>query len=107
MADVEQLVDFVVETQKRVGDGPALIDAVVGLGMTTEQAEEVICTVRDAYFRAHMCSIGVRRQNVGGDYETDPLFQAALKRFVASSNREQSAPANPPPAKSKPWWRFW
>jgi hypothetical protein len=103
--DSDQLVDFVIETHKRLGDGKPLVEAVAARGMTVEEAERIVSTVRDAYCRTLLYSAGAPPQNFHGDYETDPIFQAALKRFRASSKGEAPLPASTPPR--KPWWRFW
>src|SRR6476661_4665248 len=92
--DIEQLVSFVIETQKRLGDGSALVDAVAALGMTPEDAAVVVSTVRDAYFRTVLYSSGAQPQNFSGDYETDPLFQAALRRFQATGMGNTPLPAS-------------
>lgn len=80
----EELVDLVIETQKRLGDGPGLVAAIAASGMTPEEAGVVVSTVRDAYFRTVLYSAGAQPQHFNGDYETDPLFQAALRRFQAA-----------------------
>jgi hypothetical protein len=95
--DAEQLVDFVIETQKRLGDSQALVDAVASLGMTTDEADDVVSTVRDAYCRFMLYSAGAQSQNFHGDNEEDAIFNAALNRFLADST----------PQKRKPWWKFW
>jgi hypothetical protein len=105
--DSDQLVDFVIETHKRLGEGKALVDAVASLGMTVEAADVVVSTVRDAYCRTILYSAGAQPQNFHGDYETDPIFQAALKRFLASSKGGAPLPTSAPAQKRKPWWRFW
>jgi hypothetical protein len=92
--DIEQLVSFVIATQKRLGDGPALVDAVAALGMTPEDAAVVVCTVRDAYFRTVLYSLGAQPQNFSGDYETDRLFQAALRRFQTTGTGSNPLPAS-------------
>jgi hypothetical protein len=92
--DIEQLVSFVIETHKRLGDGPALVDAVAALGMTAEEAGSVVSTVRDAYCRTLLYSAGAQPQNFSGDYETDPLFQAALRRFRATGTGGTPLPAS-------------
>jgi len=88
-------VDFVIETHKRLGDSPALVEAVASLGMTAEQAGDVVATVRDAYCRAMLYSAGAQPQNFSGDYETDPVFQAALKRFHPGGGHGTWLPSGP------------
>jgi len=90
----EELVDLVVETQKRLGDGPALVDAIAASGVTPEEAGVVVSTVRDAYFRTVLYSAGAQPQNFSGDYETDPLFQAALRRFRAAGMGDTQLPGS-------------
>ena len=92
--DIEQLVSFVIETHKRLGDGPALVDAVASLGMTAEEAGDVVSTVRDAYCRTMLYSAGAQPQSFSGDYKTDPVFQAALRRFQASGIGGPPLPAS-------------
>jgi len=83
--NIDAAVDFVIENQKRFGDGEELVSAVTSLGLTAEEAERLIRTVRDAYGRFMLMSAGMNARQFHGDYESDPIFQAALNRFLAAS----------------------
>jgi hypothetical protein len=55
----DQLADCIIETHKGLGDGAARVSAVAALGMTSEQAQDGVDTVRDAYERVTLLSAGM------------------------------------------------
>ena len=84
--DCDQLVDLIIEMQKRLGDGDELVAAIASSGITTEDAEYLVSIVRDAHCRSVLVTTVMKADQFHGDYETNPIFQAALKRFLSASN---------------------
>jgi hypothetical protein len=75
--------------------------------MTTDEAYDVVETVRDAYCRTMLFSAGAPPPNFHGDNEEDPIFDAALRRFVADFQGGSSSQRSSTPERRKPWWKFW
>src|SRR4051794_15000098 len=105
--DPAQVVSFVIDAQKRLGDEAQVIAALASLGMTNQRAKIVVETVEAAAGRAFLLSLGMKPGQFHGDLETDPLFQAALARFPAAAKTRTAKPVGPSVQVRRPWWRFW
>lgn len=62
-----------------------------------------------AYARSFVDSVGLPLEKVQSNVDDDPVFKAALRRFMALNEaRRPSTPATKVSAgRSKPWWKFW
>ena len=88
----DELVARIVELNKQINNNrPELLKAVVGMGIRPDHAEEILATIDSAAFRASFQHTGLRHTT---DFEDDPIFVAALKRFGYKGSKKR-------------WWQFW
>ena len=114
---LREQAEFVDQACQRLGDTEALVEEVVGAGLSREDAMAVIDIIRAAYGRVTLYRMGMRPHQFSGDYDSDPLFreavlraEAALPRDTATADRAEPDDrlANPPiqrtEAAEKPSW---
>lgn len=103
----KEVVALVDETRERVGDNEKLPQEIVVAGLTPEEADDAIDTLRSAYFQAAMITAGMTAEQFSSDADDDPIFREALLR--AKSVLRPTAPAAAPGATAakRPWWKFW
>jgi hypothetical protein len=59
-------------------------ERLLALGLTEDEANDAQTIVNAASGRALLLSTGMRPTQFGGDFEDDPLFKEALRRFGGS-----------------------
>jgi hypothetical protein len=96
---ISRVVD-IIEAASRDGLGDeAIISRLEEVGLCGEHGRDALETVRAGFGRAQLYAMGMRPGQLGGDFEDDPLFLAAVERVVGTR------PAHA--GKRRPWWKFW